>query len=516
MVSPRVIAFEDFDFSLSDKAFEDLSYASSDTNEDTPIKESNSTEPEDSNESMGMEVFSPEIFDGLPDYLEFSASVDGTEANATIKSVGKPTTVVQDYVESLMSELTELLAPKDTISSELPKNRSSHSKFNGEKELSTEGTDPTEEISDLSTEEAVRVAAACFIQFSAHTDGDGDPAMLIHPFKLSTLCAGGEDIKNIYLASILLTAAEKVNFQEYDCARNLLGECYNLSSRTGNPIQRVVHYFTGALHEKINRETSRQPTKFLPEKDTTTQTVIKAMLSAQPVQLVIQEKLPFLQLMQFTSIQTIIENVATAKKIHMIDLSIRHGLQWIILLQSLATRFECPIDYLKISAVGKSEEEINRTGRSMVSFAQTLNLFLIYKAMIVSDLKNLKEEMFEVEEDEVVGVYSSMDVNPMIVRPQTLDNIMTVIRRLRPCIMMVVDLDANHNSPCFIKHFTEALFFYSNYFDCLGNFMDMNDSLKLILEECFHSHGIKNIVVAEGSERVVRHVGINIWRPYFE
>lgn len=73
--------------------------------------------------------------------------------------------------------------------------------------------------------------------------------------------------------------------------------------------------------------------------------------------------------------QAIIENVAQAKKIHIIDLDIKFGTQCSILIQDLARRATFPIENLKITALGTKSNMIPaETGKQLMSFAESINL----------------------------------------------------------------------------------------------------------------------------------------------
>ncbi|XP_008813391.1 DELLA protein RGL1-like [Phoenix dactylifera] len=439
--------------------------------------------------------------------------------SAAMQSLDKPLALETEIEQPLLPEICELLGSKEktspvTFSSlELLNNyRSSHGLLSGEKlnEPIDGVTYPTGGGDELSTEEVIRIAVAHFVQMSTHKESDPR-----HRVGFSFLGLTNEEIKNVDLASLLLAAAEKVSNQQYDRASNLLQECRRLSSDTGNPVQRVVFYFADALQERIDRETGGLSWKVPKDRGMTAQEAIKATLSAHPLQLALHKKMLLRQIMEFTSMQTILDNVATARKIHLIDLSIKHGLQWVILLQALSTRSTCPIDRLKISAVGLSEEAITATGNRLVSFAEALGLPSSFKAVIVSDIKDLSEDMFELEEGEAIGVYSAMVMSSMIASPDILENVMRVIRKLKPCIMTVADVEAELNSPSFINRFTEALFYSSAFFDYLASFMDRDDKIRIAVEGSLLSQGIRSIIATEGSERVVRHVGISVWRSFF-
>jgi len=375
---------------------------------------------------------------------------------------------------------------------------------------------PTSETGNaLSTEQVVRVAAARFIQLSALLSGD--PSKLRLPFGLSYSSLTSDEVKNVDLVCLLMAAAEKVSNQQFDRAGRLIMECCTLSSHIGNPVQRVVYYFSEALQEKIDLETGKMSSKgskateiLLKGED-----VIKALLSNHSVHLILYNTLPFHQIVHFTAIQAILENVATAKRIHLVDLSIKHGLQWAILIQALATRQACPVDSLKITAVGALDEMLSTIGKRLLSFAESLNLPFEFRTVIVPDLEDLKEDMFDLEEGEALGILSDMVMNSMLVNPEGLEKLTRVIYKLKPCVMVVVDIEARLNSRSFINRFTEALFFYSSFFDCLGSLMEASDQDRMMIERDFFSQGIKSILAAEGSKRVIRYVGIRVWRSFF-
>ncbi|KAK7831053.1 della protein gai1 [Quercus suber] len=218
-------------------------------------------------------------------------------------------------------------------------------------------------------------------------------------------------------------------------------------------------------------------------------------MSPNPAKLTFYERTPFSQVPQFAGIQAIVENVAEARKIHIIDSSIRSGVQWTIFMQALTTRSECPLELLKITAVGiTSKHLIEET---------------------VSDMLDLKEDLFELDVNETVAVFFHYSLHSMISQQNRLECIMEVVRRINPCILVATEAEANHNSPAFVSRFVEALFFYAAYFDCLETSMKENESHRMILESEYFGEAIMNILAAEGEERKVRNVKIDVWRAFF-
>ncbi|KAA8533042.1 hypothetical protein F0562_032842 [Nyssa sinensis] len=111
--------------------------------------------------------------------------------------------------------------------------------------------------------------------------------------------------------------------QHFDRATKLLNRFDELSSSTGNPVQRVVYYFSKAIQEKLDQATGKIGSKDFVKK--------------QPVDL----------------------KAETITKRHP---SLRSGMQWTVLMQALAARCECPVELLKITNVGtKSKPKIEET-----------------------------------------------------------------------------------------------------------------------------------------------------------
>ncbi|XP_059435115.1 DELLA protein RGL1-like [Corylus avellana] len=369
-----------------------------------------------------------------------------------------------------------------------------------------------EEGRKLSTEEVMRLAGANFIQSSSSQTAD--VSMLSHPFDSSFYGLSNEETKDVALVEFLFSSAEKVGCQQFDRASRLLSQCDDWCSNTGNPVQRVVYYFSKALREKIDRETGRITSKDLGKR--LCFDVDEAMMNSDHAILASHEGIPFSQISQFSGIQAIVESMAEARKIHIVDLAIRNGMQWTVLMQALATRYECPLELLKITAVGTTSKHIiERTGKRLASFAETMNIAFSFKVVMVSDMLDLKEHLFGVEADERVAFYSEYFLRSMILEPKRLESIMGVVRSINPCIMVVTEVEANHNSPAFVNRFIEALFFFSAYFDCLETFMKRNDPNRMIIESLFFGEGIRSIVAEEGEGRKIRHVKIDVWRAFF-
>jgi len=162
---------------------------------------------------------------------------------------------------------------------------------------------------------------------------------------------------------------------------------------------------------------------------------LEAAKVLNPTVVAFYEELPFCQISVFTEVQDIIEDVAEAKKIHVIDLEIKKGGQWTILMQALESRHECPIELLKITAVesGTTGHIAEDTGKRLKDYAQGLNLPFSFNIVMVSDMLHLGD-VFEIDAEEIIAVYSHFALRTKILESDQLEIMMRVIRTLSPIV----------------------------------------------------------------------------------
>uniref|UniRef100_A0A7N0UBR7 Uncharacterized protein n=1 Tax=Kalanchoe fedtschenkoi TaxID=63787 RepID=A0A7N0UBR7_KALFE len=364
----------------------------------------------------------------------------------------------------------------------------------------------------LSIDEILKTAAVNFISSSSH-GVDGSPILsgAAHGVYFSGLT--DDQMTDVELLVSLLSAAESVGNQQFERASRLLSQCEFLSSPDACTVQRVVHYFTEALRERIDRETGNFTSNYFKEKQACD--LNEAMKYGNPITLSFYQDIPLSQASHFTGIQAIVEHVATAKKIHMIDFGLRHGVHSTILMQALAARHEA-VEHLKITAVTTtSRSKLEPTGTRLLSFARTMKIPLSFDIVMIGDMLDLREELFELDGEEEVVVYAPLLMTTLVAQRDRLDHLMSVLKNLDPCLMVMAEVEANHNSPAFVNRFIEALFFYSAYFDFLASCMENDNPGRIAAETVFFSRCIRNIVATEGADRTTRHVKIGVWRSYF-
>lgn len=361
----------------------------------------------------------------------------------------------------------------------------------------------------LSTEDIMRVAGARYINFSTQSFDD---VMNMDPIsfgcQLSSLSE--EENRDVELVHLLLAAAEKVGYQQHERASRLLSGCELFAAERGNSLQRVVYYFAEALRKRIDYELGRPGTE---EVDA----LVDHGLSYNVSSLKCYQKLPFNQVLYYTAVQSVNENVANSSKIHVIDFEIRSGVQWTTFMLALAERDKRrPVQLLKITAVGLQHQEsvLHEVGKRLSSFAEPLKIPFTFTIVCVKCYLDIKLELFRTRHDESLVVYCPMILRLMLCWSRTLENLLSVIKRLNPSIMVVCEIEANHNSPSFVNRFTESLFFYGAYFDSLECCLEEDVETRTEIEGIMNK-GIRNLVAVEGCDRIARSVKIDVWRAFF-
>ncbi|GAA0165177.1 hypothetical protein LIER_20646 [Lithospermum erythrorhizon] len=300
----------------------------------------------------------------------------------------------------------------------------------------------------LSTDQIIILVGERFIGFSSHKFIN----INAHTYPYSSNLEGItlHDKMDVELVQLLLTVTEKISHKQTDRACKLLFNCKKLASNLGTPVQRAVFYFAEALAKKIERETG-QIVSNIPQ-----HSKISSKLKHHRAVLAWYHKLPFPQALQFAGVQAILEKVMMNSKVHMIDIQMRIGATWAIVMQALSEQQGFKVKQLKLTVIETIEKEaVQEACTQLQNFAKTLNLIFSDHIILLSDMKDLRHHQFEVEPDEVVVAHAPVVLRSMIARPRCLERLMSTLKRLNPSVMVITEVEANHNSPSFVNRFVE-------------------------------------------------------------
>ncbi|KAG8370510.1 hypothetical protein BUALT_Bualt14G0124400 [Buddleja alternifolia] len=316
--------------------------------------------------------------------------------------------------------------------------------------------------------------------------------------------------KLLKLALCLLKAAEKFSHQDYEAAEKLLSSVLLTSHGDDHPIERVVTCFARDLRERIDSEKG----KIDLEREVVHVDLDEALVDLKAAIHTCEQKLPFSQIAHFSAVQTILDSVISAKRVHFIDIGIKLWSHWIVMMHALANRKKCPLEQLKITAVCTPKDNIEETGKLLSSFAESMNLPFIFKTLH-SEINEVEKDMFELEAGEAVIVYLVSTLTCLSACPKNIEALIKGIKNLNPHLMVVDEVEANINGSDFVNRFHEALFLCSAMFDSLGDCLERDDQCRKIIEEVYFQEIIKYGVMADDDENFMKCCKIDFWREYF-
>ncbi|KAF3685878.1 hypothetical protein T459_07623 [Capsicum annuum] len=187
-----------------------------------------------------------------------------------------------------------------------------------------------------------------------------------------------ELVQDVDLAELLQASAQLVATRSFDRGRKLPSLCNQSASATGTAVQKIVYYFADALLHRINRETGKIPFTGEEDMNVYSNDTEEFIMDLEPAEFAKRPLYAYRQATQFTGIQAILDSTITAKKVHLIDLSVKSGSQWTTFMQVVADRDEFLLEHLKITAVGRSTKMMEDVGRRLSAFAaETLQCQLL-------------------------------------------------------------------------------------------------------------------------------------------
>lgn len=321
----------------------------------------------------------------------------------------------------------------------------------------------------------------------AGEDDDQQQKMTIRNTEFSRM--EDEEEEGLQILSLLLQCAEAVSVDNLDEANSIIPHLNSVSSPFGNPVQRVVAYFTEAMAARILSSSlgicSALPSIHLFHH----QSFSSAFQTFNGI-------CPFVKFSHFTANQAILEAFEGHDKVHIIDCDIMQGLQWPALFNILASRPEGP-PCVRITGIGTSLEVLEATGTRLSDFARNLKLPFEFQA-IAERVGNLDRTKLKVSETDAVAVHwlqhSLYDVTGSD------DRTIELLQELRPKIVTIVEQDLSHGG-AFVNRFVEALHYYSALFDALGGSFSEGNLERHTVEQQLLSSEIKNILAVGGPAR---------------
>ncbi|XP_010549753.1 PREDICTED: DELLA protein RGL2 isoform X1 [Tarenaya hassleriana] len=303
----------------------------------------------------------------------------------------------------------------------------------------------------------------------------------------------------VRLVHALMACAEAVQQGNMELADALVKRVGLLAACQAGAMGKVATYFAEALARRIYQ--------IFPG-----DTVFSGDSYDDVLQMHFYESCPYLKFAHFTANQALLEALADAREVHVVDLGLRQGMQWPALMQALALRDGGP-PFFRLTGIGPPRSEsfdgVHQVGWKLAQYADNIGIDFEFKGLVVDSLSDLEPEMFEIRpESETLVVNSVFELHPLLARAGSVEKVLATVKKLRPEVMTVVEQEANHNGVVFLDRFNEALHYYSSLFDSLESSVQSEDR---VMSEVYLGRQIVNVVAAEGGDRVERHERLAQW-----
>ncbi|XP_019185417.1 PREDICTED: DELLA protein GAI-like [Ipomoea nil] len=307
----------------------------------------------------------------------------------------------------------------------------------------------------------------------------------------------------VRLVHALMACAEAVHQENFKLADALVKHIGILAVSQAGAMRKVATYFAEALARRIY--------KIYPQ-DTLESSYTDVL------QMHFYETCPYLKFAHFTANQAILEAFTDCSRVHVIDFSLKQGMQWPALMQALALRPGGPPAF-RLTGIGPPQPDnsdaLQEVGWKLAQLAETIGVEFEFRGFVANSLADLDASILDIRPRhvEAVAVNSVFELHRLLGRGGGIEKVLDSIKGMRPKIVTIVEQEANHNGGVFLDRFNEALHYYSTMFDSLeSSGLTQPNSQDLVMSELYLGRQICNVVACEGPDRIERHETLSQWR----
>ncbi|XP_060183520.1 DELLA protein GAI-like [Lycium barbarum] len=346
----------------------------------------------------------------------------------------------------------------------------------------------SESTSNSATNKRLR---SSFSSSSSITDSSTRPVVLVDSQETG-----------VRLVHTLMACAEAVQQEDFNVADALVRHIGILAVSQSGAMRKVATYFAEALARRIYKI---YPQDYSIESSYT-----------DVLQMHFYETCPYLKFAHFTANQAILEAFTNCNKVHVVDFSLKQGMQWPALIQALALRPGGPPAF-RLTGIGPPQpnntDALQQVGWKLAQLAETIGVEFEFRGFVANSLADLDVSILDIRETEAVAVNSVFELHRLLSKPGMIEKVLNLVKKMNPKIVTIVEQEANHNASVFLDRFNEALHYYSTMFDSLESSVPQPvNNQDLVMSEVYLGRQICNVLACEGSDRVERHETLSQWR----
>lgn len=341
-------------------------------------------------------------------------------------------------------------------------------------------------------------------------------------------CLGSLD--GACIEKLLLHCASALESNDVTLAQQVMWVLNNVASSMGDPNQRLTSWFLRALISRASRVCPTTAMNFSGSSGLQRRLMTVTELAGY-VDLIPWHRFGFC-----AANSTIFNAIQGCPRVHILDFSITHCMQWPTLIDALAKRPEGPPS-LRITVpsfrppvpplLNVSSEEV---GLRLANFAKFRDVPFEFNVIEDSSsstmgemisressslyseslLNHLNPSMLDLRDDEALVVncqnwlrYLPDDQKGRAQNVSLRDTFLEVIKGLNPRILVVVDEDADLGASSLTSRITTCFNYFWIPFDALETFLP-KDNHQRIEYEADIGHKIEDIITYEGLQRIER------------
>ena len=303
----------------------------------------------------------------------------------------------------------------------------------------------------------------------------------------------------------LFEAAQAVEEGAHESALIKLDRLIAAAPQDGEAVDRLARAFAVALKARLSGDATGIGNLYVDTRDP------RDMLAAFEV---LVSATPFIRFGHSAANHAIAAVMAGATHVHIVDIGLGSGVQWLHLLELVAGPDAPAIHLTGIDVPAPGDQpaaRIAQAGEAIARRAAALGIGFTFEP-IAGFVEDLDLQGLTGRADELLIVNAALALHHIPCDGGRRDDVLKRLRELQPAALCLVEPDVEHNALPFGQRVTESIVHYLTVFDALQAALPTHPAERSTLESAFFGREILNIVVGEGAARVERHERHDAWQ----